>query len=275
MSNQEQADFWNGDAGQRWVEFSDRLDVMLLPFAELVLEKANITDSDDVIDIGCGAGALSLMASRNARSVLGVDISRPLVELARTRVNEMGSLQFSEADAAAMDTDKKRDLVISRFGVMFFTDPVGTFKTIRGQLSDTGRMVFACWRSPVHNMWAQAPLEAAMPFLTQALAPPDPNAPGPFAFADKDYLTSMLAEAGWSNVVVAEWSGDIQLPGKDAREISAFMMEMGPLSKIIKDQDLDMAPIQAALTEHLSEKAAPDGAVNMGASVWIVSATAT
>ena len=273
MSNQDQSDYWNGDAGQRWVSFSDRLDSMLFPFASLVLEAAKIKPEEHVLDIGCGGGALSLMASKQGQSVLGVDISKPLVELARERSKMMEAVQFKRGDASQISLNEKRDVAISRFGVMFFSDPVGAFSNLREQLTPNGRMVFACWQSPAKNAWAKAPLEAAMPFFKAMPQPPEPNAPGPFAFADSEYLTDVLIDAGWSSVDLKDWTGDIRLPGDGAEEAAAFMMQMGPLSKIIKEQELDFAQVQSALVEKLQQNANPDGTVDMQGSIWIVSAS--
>lgn len=272
MSNEQQSEFWNGDAGQRWVTFSTRLDAMLLPFAEQILTAAHITPKDDVLDIGCGGGALSLMASKLGNSVLGVDISKPLIDLAWDRSKMMDSVEFARGDAAEISFDKKRDVVLSRFGVMFFSDPVGAFANIRKQVKPGGRMVFACWQSPMKNLWAKAPLEAAMPFFKTPPTPPEPHAPGPFAFADSQYLTDILMDAGWKTAELTDWTGKIRLPGEDPEETAAFMMEMGPLSKIMTEQDLDFKQVQAALTAKLAQAANADGTVDMQASVWIVKA---
>ena len=272
MSNAQQSEFWNGDAGQRWVTFSDRLDSMLLPFAQQILTAAHISSDEDVLDIGCGGGALSLMASKVGKSVLGVDISKPLIDLAWERSKMMETVEFAHGDAAEMSYDKKRDVVVSRFGVMFFSDPVNAFANIRNQIRGDGRMVFACWQSPMKNLWARAPLEAAMPFFKQPPTPREPHAPGPFAFADSEYLTDTLMDAGWKTVELTDWTSKIRLPGGDVEETAAFMMEMGPLSKIMKDQDLDEKRVQSALIEKLSHAANADGTVDMQASVWIVRA---
>jgi len=270
MDNQEQSDYWNGDAGARWVSFADRLDEMLLPFAESLIGAANIGSHEDVLDIG-----LSLMASKMANSVLGVDISQPLIDLAWERSKMAQSVQFTRTDASSFTLVKKRDVAISRFGVMFFTDPVAAFSNIRRQLKADGRMVFACWQSPTKNGWARAPLEAAMPFFKETPAATDPRAPGPFAFADSEYLTDVLMDAGWAAVDLTDWTKTVLLPGRDIQETSSFMMEMGPLSKIIKAQELDFDAVQSALVEKLRESLNSDGRVEMQASVWIVRASKT
>ncbi len=272
MDNEQQSNYWNGTAGQLWVTFSDRLDAMLSPFAGLILEASNIKPNETVLDIGCGGGALSLLAAQRAQSVLGVDISKPLIGLAGKRAAGLAQTNFHCEDAAAISLDEERDVVISRFGVMFFSDPVSAFANIRKQVKPDGRMVFACWQSPIKNLWANAPLEAAMPFFKEPSPPPVPHTPGPFAFADSEYLTDTLMDAGWKTVELTDWTGKIRLPGEDVEQTAAFMMDMGPLSKIMKDKDLDEKRVQSALIEKLSDAANDDGTVDMQASVWIVRA---
>ena len=272
MSNQEQVEFWNGDAGERWAEYSDRLDDMLLPFAQAILAKAKIASFEDVLDIGCGAGVLSMLAAQAAQSVHGVDISEPLITLAKQRSQNIEAVQFALGDAAAIQADKTRDVAISRFGVMFFSDPVSAFRNIRAQLSGAGRMVFACWQAPALNMWARTPLEAAMPFLNAMPPMPEPGTPGPFAFADVDYVASVLSDAGWQNIKLSEWTGDICIPGRDAGEATDFMMEMGPLSRVLKEQNLEIEPVRAALCDRLENEADSKGRIKLGAAAWIVSA---
>ena len=113
-----------------------------------------------------------------------------------------------------------------------------------------------------------------MPFLKKPPEPPEPHAPGPFAFADSEYLTDILMDAGWKTAELTDWTGDIRLPGGEVDETAGFMMEMGPLSKIIAEQDLDFGAVRNALVEKLSQAANADGTIDMQASVWIVSAAA-
>lgn len=273
MDNEHQSEYWNGEAGQLWVTFSDRLDAMLGPFAELILNASNIKPDETVLDIGCGGGALSLLAAQKAQSVLGVDISKPLIGLAEKRAAWLAQTHFHCGDAATISLDEKRDVVVSRFGVMFFSDPVRAFANIRHQVKPNGRMVFACWQSPMKNLWAKAPLEAALPFFKEPPTSPEPHVPGPFAFADSEYLTDTLMDSGWKTVELTDWTGEIRLPGEDVEETAAFMTEMGPLSKIMKEQGLEEKRVQSALIEKLSKAANDDGTVDMQASIWIVKAS--
>lgn len=144
MDNRQQSEFWNGDAGQRWVEFSDRLDAMLRPFSELILKTADIAPHETVLDIGCGAGALSLLASTQAASVLGVDISQPLIDLARERSASIRSAAFQCEDAASLDLEEIRDVALSRFGVMFSQIPPKPSPIFRSRSHRAG-----AWSLPV------------------------------------------------------------------------------------------------------------------------------
>lgn len=274
MDKIDQAEYWNGDAGQRWVEFSDRLDSMLAPFADAVMEHANVKSVDDVLDVGCGAGILSQMVGKHAKSVLGLDISEPLISHAKARAIHLSNVDFISGDAGTKVLDTRKDLLVSRFGVMFFEDPVTAFSNLHENMNSGGRLVFACWQAPPKNMWAMAPLQVAMPFFKEVPTPPDPRAPGPFAFADADYVTEVLNASGWKNVEFSDWRGTVTLPGDDVAESASFMMEMGPLSRIMKAQDIEKAPVQAALISKLSEAADETGRVQMDAAVWIVCADA-
>ncbi len=273
MSNQEQIDYWNGEAGDKWVSFSAQLDAMLKPFADTILETAKITSNDDILDIGCGAGALSLMAAQKGQSVTGIDISSPLIGLAQKRAAEIPNTSFQIGDAQTMALSQKFDLAISRFGVMFFDDPVTAFTHIRHQMKPSGRLVFACWQSPMKNLWARAPFEAAIPYLKEPPSPPQPHTPGPFGLADREHIKTILESSAWSSVQITEWSGDIQLPGQDISESAAFMMQMGPLSRILKEQDVDTSLIHQSLLAIMEDFRDQDGFIKMPASAWIVSAS--
>lgn len=277
MDNQDQIDYWNGPAGQKWVDQSDRLDAMLAPFADEIIAQAAPEPDEQVLDIGCGAGALTLLASRASGAVepgpLGVDVSAPLLELARRRAGEAGlAARFEHGDASAFVPDRPADLVISRFGVMFFADPAAAFGHIAANVRPGGRMVFACWQSLQENDWAFAPLQAALPFLDTPPEPPDPHAPGPFAFQDRDRLAGLLERAGWSNLAIDPVETHLVLPGEDIETTAGFMMQLGPLSRLLASQEIDPAPVEAALADQLSAHQRADGRVVMKSASWQVSA---
>lgn len=275
MDNSAQSDYWNGPAGQKWVRDADRLDSMLRPFAVAVAHAAGAGADARAIDIGCGAGALSLMLAEGGADVTGVDISAPLVELARRRAADGGATaKFEMADASAWRPAAPVDLVVSRFGVMFFADPVEAFRNIRACLVPGGKLAFACWQPMVLNEWMLAPLQAGLPFLKEVPAPMPPGTPGPFAFGDRAYLEGVLATSGWSGVKITPWEGLLELPGATPEETAAFMIEIGPLSRAMADQGIDPAPVRAALVQKVRELMGEAGRVRLQAAAWIVEARA-
>lgn len=277
MDNSAQIDYWNGPAGQKWVRDADRMDVMLSPFAEAVISRIAPKPGQSVIDIGCGAGALSLnlAASSVNVAVTGVDVSEPLLAVARARAAAVGAkARFVNGDAAVWKPEELADFAISRFGVMFFADPVAAFANIRKSLHKDGRIAFACWRSLPENAWAFTPLQAALPLLPEAPMPPPPGTPGPFAFADKGYVERILKESGWSDIRITPWDGPLTLPGASVTESAQFMLEMGPLARAISDSAFDLASIRTAVEVRLQELAGPDGRVHLAAAAWIVEAVA-
>lgn len=278
MKNEAQIDYWNGPAGQKWVEQSNRLDSMLAVFADKILETATMSGAEKALDVGCGAGSLTIAASTMGDPEVGahgVDVSAPLLALARKRATQAGSsATFEQADASAFNSATPFDLMISRFGVMFFEEPAAAFANIRSQIRPDGRLAFMCWQALTENDWAFAPLQAAMPLLNEAPAPADPNAPGPFAFADRDRVSHILGDAGWRDIEIEAFQPLIQLPGDDLESSAKFMLQLGPLSRLIAAQGLAPEPIEAALVERLAGSVTESGAIKMNSACWIVSAKA-
>lgn len=278
MTNESQIEFWNGPAGEKWVSQSQHLDSMLAPFAERVLDMAGVQRGQSVIDIGCGAGTLTLASAQAAGHdghVLGVDVSEPLISLAKRRAQDIGSsAQFELADASAYMFETKANLMLSRFGVMFFEDPVAAFTHLRTGLVPGGRLAFVCWQALPLNDWAFAPLQTARPFFKAPPMPADPTAPGPFAFSDKDRLGGILTDSGWKSVEIVPFETPIVIPGEDLQSNVEFMLQMGPVSRIMADQALDKAPIEAALAAFLEKSRSGEGKVTLNSACWSVSARA-
>ncbi|MFN7054113.1 class I SAM-dependent methyltransferase [Hyphomonas sp.] len=277
MDNTAQIDYWNGPAGEKWVRDADRLDRMLGPFAEAIIETVKLSAGQRVTDIGCGAGALSLGIEAGTVNVdvTGVDVSEPLVALARRRAEAAGArAKFVVADASSWVPEAPADAVVSRFGVMFFAEPVAAFANIRAGTKPGGQLSFACWRPLADNPWALTPLMTALPLLKEPPAPPEPGAPGPFAFGEEARIREILGASGWSEITIKAWDGDMRLPGADPAETAGFLMEIGPLARLIKEQALDEAPIRAALQAEVRKHAGTDGRTRMKAAAWIVGARA-
>jgi len=278
MQNSHQIDYWNGRAGTKWAQHANQLDALLAPFAEAVLEAAALKPGNHVLDIGCGAGALTLKAADRvgpAGKAVGLDVSEPLLRLARKRADPLNlPVRFVQADASIYQAEPKCDALISRFGVMFFDDPVAAFSGLRKNLRPGGRISFACWQSLMVNDWAYAPLAAARPFLPDLPAPPPPGTPGPFAFADKDLICSILSEAGWLDIHIRSWNDCVTLPGETPAEAARFMLKIGPVARLITEAGTDLSQVETALTYSLSQQVGSNGRVLLPAAAWIVSAQA-
>ena len=278
MHNEAQIAEWNGILGQRWVAFQPQLDRMIEAFGAAALRAAAAQPGERVLDIGCGCGSSSLALAQAVGPqgrVLGVDISQPMLAVARQRSASAGagSLSFCEADASAIDLPAGQDLLFSRFGLMFFDAPAAALRHLRGALRPGGRCAFVCWRAPRDNPWAMAPLMAARQALGITPPPADPLAPGPFAFADDARLHGLLAEAGFDGIDVQRFDAPIHL-GSSARDAAAHSLQIGPASRLAGEAGpAQEQALIAAIERTLAPHAAADGSVSLTGSTWVVRAT--
>lgn len=273
-----QRDYWSGKAGEDWASYAEGIDAMLTPIAEAVLRAGAFQPGERVLDIGCGSGATSLEIARRvgaSGAVVGVDISPQLLEVARKRARDASfAIDFREADAGAADIGHNFDVAFSRFGVMFFEAPAAAFTHIRSAMKPSGRLAFVCWRPMVENLFATLPIAAVEPLLKAPLPKPDPDAPGPYAFADPNKVERILTEAGWRNIAFSTWDGELSVAGGGALdEIATFLLRIGPCARAIADQGLDAEEAKRRLMEALAPRYR-DGAVMFPAACWIVTASA-
>jgi SAM-dependent methyltransferase len=276
--NSEQIAEWNGVLGQRWVAMRQEVDRVVAPFGAAALKAAAPQPGERVIDIGCGCGDTTIEIARlvgPAGSVLGVDVSQPMLEVARSRgvSAECSQLSFREGDASESELPASIDLLFSRFGVMFFSQPSVAFSHLRKSLRKGGRCVFACWRTPRDNAWAMTPLSAARKALDITPPPSDPEAPGPFAFANEERLRTILSDAGFDNIDVQRFDAAIFL-GATPRAAAEGSVQMGPVSRLVRETGVESLPIIVdAIERTLAPLAAPNGHVSLNGSSWIVAAT--
>jgi SAM-dependent methyltransferase len=278
-SNADQATYWNGPGGRHWIDRQEMQDGLLAPIAARLLEAARVAAGERVVDVGCGCGATTLAVARIAAAsgrALGVDISAPMIERARERAAaEHSRAQFLVADATIHDLSGERaDLMISRFGVMFFADPALSFSNLRKTLKPGGRLVFACWREPRLNPWLMIPLRAATRH-----APPlpklGPEDPGPFSFADEARVRRILTSAGFVDVALDPIDLELDTAvGQGFENAVASALEIGPASRALEGQPDE---VRTAATAEIRAALAPfqrGDQVRMGAAIWIVSARA-
>jgi len=274
MANSDMAEYWNGRPADVWVTEADRFDSMLAPFGRRLLTAAVLEPDERVLDVGCGNGAISIEAARvvgRGGRVTGLDLSAPMLDLARRRAEDQGIVvSFVEGDAQTASFDESFDVVLSRFGVMFFDEPEVAFANLVGATRPGGRLGFVCWQEMFANEWIAVP---AMAMVAHVGIPelPEPGAPGPFALADPQRTRSLLEAAGWSEVTVEECSDRMQM-GRDPEDVVAFMLsdEMGRRVVEGKDPEAVQAGTEAAL-EALRPYATPEGVV-LGGACWIVTA---
>jgi SAM-dependent methyltransferase len=276
--NADQIEFWNSDEAAHWVRHQDRYDGMLAPFTTAVLELAALASGDCVLDVGCGTGFTTCEAARIARdgATRGVDVSAPMIEAARNRAGDrgIGNVEFVVADAQVAPFEADRDVIISRFGVMFFDDPVAAFANLRRALRADGRVAFACWRPMLENEWMAVPCMAALAHVTPP-APPGPDAPGPFAFGDRERVARILTEVGYRDVTIEPFDTRVLLAGGGTvDDAMAFIRSTGMGRLLLADPaDPGVAAALDAMREALGPHATSAG-VELGAATWLVSARA-
>lgn len=274
--NSEQIAEWNGAMGQRWVAMQQDIDRIVAPFGDAALKAAAPQPGERVIDIGCGCGDTSIEIARivgEKGAVLGVDVSRPMLEVARSRGANWAHLSFRDGDASEAELPAKTDLLFSRFGVMFFSQPSQAFSHLRRSLRTGGRCVFVCWRTPRDNAWAMTPLSAARTAMGVTPAPADPEAPGPFAFADGERLRTILSGAGFGDIDVQRFDAALSV-GETPRAAAENAVQIGPVSRFVREVGVEHLPIILDAVERtLAPLAASDGHVSLNGSTWIVSAT--
>jgi len=265
MPNEDQKEYWNDRAGEQWVSHQEALDAMLIPVTQLLMNAVAPQKAERLLDIGCGTGETSLMAANAGATVTGVDISEPMLALAKQRLGDQADMQA--ADASEWQADEPFDVIMSRFGVMFFDDPVAAFSNICSNLKPGGRMIFACWQAPQENEWVMLPMSAIIPLLPE---PPqsDPEAPGPFALADPERLRGILSDAGFDDIQIEPHGVPITLAHEGGLKTAVeFSSQIGPAAKAMAEVDeVTRSKILVALSETLAphvdgEKLALDGGI--------------
>lgn len=277
-ANAEMNRYWNEASGPRWVEFQHWIDRQIEPLGARALERARLGPGERVLDVGCGCGATALAAARAVGpegSVTGIDLSLPMLTRARERAAEasLANLEFLHADAQTATLAKGFDVVFSRFGVMFFEDPVRAFENLRRSLVARGRLVFVCWQALARNAWMRVPLEALASVLP--LAPPaSPTAPGPFAFADDARVRGILEQAGFGEIAFESVQEVLPVGPDDLEGSVRFALAIGPAGAALRDSPEAAArrhEIESALREALRPYWGPRG-VTLASASWIVTA---
>jgi SAM-dependent methyltransferase len=252
--NAAQQDFWSTAQGQNWVKHEAALDASMASILDRLIAKADLKPAEHILDVGCGTGASTrdIANAVNNGHVTGLDISQPMLTRARSKSKDarITNSDFELSDAQIHPFEPHSfDAILSRFGVMFFADPVAAFKNLAIALKPNGRIVFASWASISDNPWFLIPRDKAVARLGKP-SPADPHAPGPMAFQDVDRVKNILIDAGLADVRCETETVPMKMLGS-AQSVANLVTKIGPATRIISELNGDAAD-QTAITNSIA-----------------------
>ena len=268
-ANADQIVYWNEVSGAKWVANQARLDRLFTPLTRALIDAAAPRAGERVLDVGCGCGETSLRAAGLVGAgghVLGVDISQPMLDHARTRSS---AVEWLQADAMTHAFPPEADLLMSRFGVMFFADQAAAFGNLRRALKPAGRFAFLCWQPRADVEWMQWPLDQVASVLPARAA--TAGEPGPFGLADATASARMLGEAGFSQVRVTSVEASLALgaaadPVDDAM---ALLLDTGPVATLLREAGTEARPRAEAMLRRALQERSAGGLVQLGGACWL------
>jgi len=273
--NVEQAQEWDGREGDHWVKHADRYDALSQRITPHLMEAAAVGAADRVLDVGCGCGLTTRSAARAASggSVLGIDLSAAMLQEAerRARAEGLTNVRFEQGDAQVHTfSPADFDLATSRFGVMFFEDPVVAFANIASAIRPGGRFVFVCWQDLARNDWIMVPAGAALSYVPFPDLGPE-GAPGPFSLADADRTRAVLTDAGFKGVAINEITEQMFL-GENAADATEFLQGTGMARLLFEDVDADTERKAIDAVRHALEAHEQPEGIWLGSAAWLVAA---
>ncbi|MEO0460385.1 MAG: class I SAM-dependent methyltransferase [Myxococcota bacterium] len=263
---------WQGQKGQNWAHHIDGLERLLEPVNAPWADSLRLDSARRIVDLACGGGGSTrTLRDRSPRGAVvdGFDVSQELVELASSRLASRG-VRVRHANIASREPpDGPYDRVGSRFGVMFFDEPLAAFRNLRRWMSEGGCFSFAVWAESGANPWAALVREVVAEVASSP--PPEPDTPGLFRYGSVEKLSALLTAAGFSKLKHEVWRGVLPLGGS-AEEAAHFALSaFWDLTRVLSAAgESTTREAQRRLTERLREFEA-DGAVRMGATVHLVS----
>ena len=278
-NNDGQIQFWNTGPGKNWVRYQAGLDACFSNINTRLIALCEMKNDGHVLDVGCGTGATSLaLAGKfgNQAQITGVDVSTPLLEHAARRVesSDHKNIRFMEADVQTHAfEDNAVDLIASRFGVMFFTEPYVAFKNLGRALKPDANMRFVSWSTIDSNPWFSIPRDAAVARLGKGI-PGEPKAPGPNAFADTDYVHDILNQSGFGNIGIEVESINIETP-LNVEEMAELACNLGPAVRLMKEKggsETDAREIREVVCRNLRQFETNAG-FSIPASIVVVQAS--
>lgn len=280
VTNESMRQRWSEAAGG-WVANEALFDAVFAPVTAAILERAEPAAGHRVLDVGCGSGTLLAACAAAGAAVVGVDVAEGMAAAARRRVPEATVLVADAQTTDLLDAvpGAPFDRVVSRFGVMFFEDPVAAFANVRSAAAPGARLVFACWRSEAENPVFSLGTTVLEDRLDPQPEPVEPGAPGPTAFADRDRLAAVLAGAGWDRVRIDPFDFvlDFGFDGTDGVEERLAMITAGGTGRLAQEQleprlgaegwESVLDDVRAELRRHFV-----DGVLRFPGAVWLATA---
>ena len=275
--NDDQHEFWNKGIGQKWVKEDNSMNERFTILTKEFFKRAKIEKGDKVLDIGCGGGITSFETSKilgNDGYVLGADISKILLDLAKKNYSNIKNLEFKYCDVQNYEFEKNSfSKVISRFGVMFFENPIKAFQNINNAIQDGGSLHFVCWTNVMENEFFTAAANIIIRHLDRGF-PELTRAPGPFAFSEKKYVKQILNAAGFENIKVEKVYTLIST-NDSAEKDGNLLFNIGLAGRLLSEENLseaELAKIKEKIIE-MSQNRKFDGTINYKACLNFVSAT--
>lgn len=259
MNNSAQIEYWNAKPGEQWTRNQDALDTLFQDVSHRLLEMAVVKSGMSILDVGCGTGGLSLDLAK-AVGVSGrvdaIDVSESMLSLARERARNFidTPIEFHLADAQVFDLASRTiryDLIISRFGVMFFDDPVAAFQNLLHSAKSGTRTVFAAWSTMEENPWFKIPREITVNRLGD-VAPSSPTAPGPTAFAHRGSVSEILKSAGYATVNSTLETVSLNVAG-NTDDAAILACDLGPVVRIAREKGATKGDLVAIRKEVSSQ----------------------
>ena len=238
--NHEQSEYWNEKYGHKWVDNDNSMNERLSILTKELFLKTNIENGDKVLDIGCGGGQTSFEASKLVGDngyVLGADISDLLLSVAKSKFSKVNNLEFKNCDVQSYSfKEKSFNKVISRFGVMFFENPVDAFCNINKSIKDGGSLNFVCWTSLMENEFHTAATDIILKHIKTEY-PKITRDPGPFAFNDNDYIEEILANSGFKNIKVEKKHTSITTKDPVEKD-TELLLSIGMGARLLSEENL-------------------------------------
>lgn len=281
LDDSEFVTFWNEVLAPKFIAFKHVLVDGLTHHSEAIFPTLPVREGDRVLDVGSGFGDTALKLARIVGpngAVVGVDCCDVFLDYARKDAKAAGldNITFLRGDAEIALPDAQFDFVFSRFGTMFFANPVAGLRNMRKALKPGGRMVHIVWRNRVDNPW----LSMARDIVLKFLPPPGDNAqtcgPGPFSMADEPMVAAMMKSAGYENVEFHRVDAQV-LVGNDVQDAIDFQLAIGPAGEVFREAGAEAEEkrdqIEAAMAEAINQQKTEAEGIVMDSSSWVISAT--